>query len=87
MSDVPNTKPQNFADLANQPSGAGVAADQAAFMEAAVDGATANASCLNTDGIVRDLPAATKLACNSILAQSGLSLFRQIPHTCISGDL
>jgi len=47
MSDVPNTKtpePQSFADLANQPSGSGVAAEQAAFMEAALDGATEDAS-------------------------------------------
>jgi hypothetical protein len=46
MSDVPNTKPkpQSFADLANQPSGSGVAAEQAAIMEAALDGATADAS-------------------------------------------
>lgn len=46
MSDEPNTKPepQSFADLANQPSGSGVAAEQAAFMEAVLEGATANAS-------------------------------------------
>jgi hypothetical protein len=46
MSDVPNTKPepQSFADLANQPSGSGVAAEQVAFMEAALDEATADAS-------------------------------------------
>ena len=38
MSNEPNTKPepQSFADLANQPSGSGVAAEQAAFMEAAL---------------------------------------------------
>jgi hypothetical protein len=50
MSDVPNTKPepQNFADLANQPSGSGVAAEQAAFLEAALDGATADAP-IDTD--------------------------------------
>lgn len=41
MPDVPNTKsePQTFADLANQPSGSGVAAEQAAYMEAALEGA------------------------------------------------
>ena len=46
MSNEPNTKPepQSFADLANQPSGSGVAAEQAAFMEAALEGATADAS-------------------------------------------
>ena len=46
MPEEPNTKPepQTFADLANQPSGSGVAAEQAAFMEAALDGATADAS-------------------------------------------
>lgn len=46
MSDEPNTKPepQSFVDLANQPSGSGVAAEQTAFMEAVLDGATADAS-------------------------------------------
>ncbi len=46
MPEEPNTKPEprTFADLANQPSGSGVAAEQAAFMEAALDGATADAS-------------------------------------------
>jgi hypothetical protein len=46
MSDVPNTKPepQSFAGLVNQPSGSGVATEQAAFMQAALDGATAGAS-------------------------------------------
>jgi hypothetical protein len=46
MSGEPNTKsePQTFADLANQPSGSGVAAEQAAFMEAALEGATADAA-------------------------------------------
>lgn len=45
MSDGPHTKPEprSFADLANQPSGSGVAAEQAAFMEAALDGAAVNA--------------------------------------------
>lgn len=44
--DTPNTKPEphTFADLANQPSGSGVAAEQAAFMEAVLEGATADAS-------------------------------------------
>jgi hypothetical protein len=43
MTDEPNTKPepQTFADLANQPSGSGVAAEQVAFMEAALEDATA----------------------------------------------
>lgn len=46
MSDEQTMKPepQTFADLANQPSGSGVAAEQAAFMEAALEGATADAS-------------------------------------------
>ncbi len=46
MSDEPNAKPepQSFVDLANQPSGSGVAAEQTAFMEAVLDGATADAS-------------------------------------------
>ena len=46
MPNEPNTRPepQSFADLANQPSGSGVAAEQAAFMEAALEGATADAS-------------------------------------------
>jgi hypothetical protein len=50
MSDVPNTKPepQSFADLADQPSGSGVAAEHAAFLEAALDGASADAS-IDTD--------------------------------------
>ncbi len=45
MNEEPNTKaePQSFADLANQPSGSGVAAEQAAYMEAALEGATADA--------------------------------------------
>ena len=44
MADQPNTKPEpeNFADLANQPSGSGVAAEQAAYMEAALDDAAAD---------------------------------------------
>jgi hypothetical protein len=46
MSDAPNTKPeqQNFADLPNPPSGSGVVTERAAFMEAALDGPTADAS-------------------------------------------
>ena len=45
MSDEPTMKPepQTFADLANQPSGSGVAAEQAAYMEAALEGASADA--------------------------------------------
>ena len=43
MTEETNTKPepQTFADFASQPSGSGVAAEQAAFMEAALDDATA----------------------------------------------
>lgn len=46
MTEESNTKPepQTFADLASQPSGSGVAAEQAAFMEAALDDATAEAT-------------------------------------------
>ena len=58
--DTPSTKlgPQTFADLANQPSGSGVAAEQVAFMEAALDGATADAS-INA-GIADESAAYTK---------------------------
>lgn len=44
MSEEPNTKPepQSFADLASQPTGSGVADEQMAYMEAALDGATAD---------------------------------------------
>lgn len=43
MPEEPTTKPEpkTFADLATQPSGSGVAAEQAAYMEAALEGATA----------------------------------------------
>lgn len=44
MSEDPNIQPepQSFADLANQPTGSGVADEQIAFMEAALEGATAD---------------------------------------------
>ncbi|MEG3163648.1 hypothetical protein U1701_03480 [Sphingomonas sp. PB2P19] len=46
MSDELHTKPEpeTFADLANQPSGSGVEAEQVAFMKATLEGAAADAS-------------------------------------------
>lgn len=46
MPDEPDikTEPQTFADLANQPSGSGVAAEQAAYMEAALEDAAAQSA-------------------------------------------